>query len=449
VPPRFPIRNYPDITHSTHAQFVVPDWDLAHALTHGREPINPRPYDMRAIFLHAAPHTIGFITYSEGCNDDLNKAVWSLLGFDPQMDVAEAVRQYARYFVGPRFAEDFAQGLLALERNWRGPLATNAGVEVTLQQFQSMERAATPQLLANWRFQMALFRAYYDAYNRRRLLHETQAEQRAMDWLVSAARLGTLTAIEAAERALDEAVIQPPAPDLRSRIFELAEGLFQSVRMQLSVPRYQAVARERGATLDNIDFPLNNRLWLKARFRAIAQMPDEPARLRAVDEILNWTNPGPGGFYDNLGDPSHQPHLIKSLRYEDDPGHLRSPLTGFARRPWTLDAWRTSWIANAESMFDAPVEMRYQNLDPHSQYKVRIVYGGEPGSSRVIQLVANGRFVIHPFRKIEDLTRPLEFDIPREATAGGELRLTWTKTPGLAGAGRGCQIAEVWLLRRK
>jgi len=31
-----------------------------------------------------------------------------------------------------------------------------------------MERAATPQMLATWRFQQVLYRAYYDAYTRSR-----------------------------------------------------------------------------------------------------------------------------------------------------------------------------------------------------------------------------------------------------------------------------------------
>ena len=43
IPKRYPIRLYPDITHSISAQFPVPDWDLAYAKTEGREVINPRP----------------------------------------------------------------------------------------------------------------------------------------------------------------------------------------------------------------------------------------------------------------------------------------------------------------------------------------------------------------------------------------------------------------------
>ena len=86
VPAQYPIRHYPDITHSLQCQYPVPDWDVAFALTEGREVINPRPLGQAAIFRACRDHTIGFITYSEGCNDDVNKIVWSGLGWDPEAD---------------------------------------------------------------------------------------------------------------------------------------------------------------------------------------------------------------------------------------------------------------------------------------------------------------------------------------------------------------------------
>ena len=100
VPARYPIRNYPDITHSQQCQYPVPDWDVAFSLTEGREVINPRPRGEAAIFRYYQPGSIGFITYSEGCNDDVNKIVWSGLGWDPKADVVEILRQYGRAFVG-------------------------------------------------------------------------------------------------------------------------------------------------------------------------------------------------------------------------------------------------------------------------------------------------------------------------------------------------------------
>ena len=43
---------------------------------------------------------------------------------------------------------------------------------------------------------------------------------------------------------------------------------------------------------------------------------------------------------------------------------------------------------------------------------------------------------------------PVEFDIPPDATRGGELTLTFTGPPGIGSAGRGNQVAEVWLMRK-
>src|SRR5437660_1035197 len=143
VPRRYPIRHYPDITHSRQSQYPAPDWDVAYSVTEGREVINPRPLDQAAIFRRMQPYTVGFLTYSEGCNDDVNKIVWSGLGWDPDAQVIDILREYSRVFLGERYRDDFAQALLALERNWRGPLLTNDSVETTLRQLRALERTAT------------------------------------------------------------------------------------------------------------------------------------------------------------------------------------------------------------------------------------------------------------------------------------------------------------------
>ena len=144
IPAQYPIRHYPDITHSRQCQYpgarlgrgVCGDAKRASASIRGRSA-------RRRSFACCSHYTIGFLTYSEGCNDDVNKAVWSGLGWDPETPVIDILRDYAGYFIGDRYREDFAQGLLALERNWQGPLVANTGVETTLEQFQTMERQAT------------------------------------------------------------------------------------------------------------------------------------------------------------------------------------------------------------------------------------------------------------------------------------------------------------------
>jgi hypothetical protein len=442
VPQRYPIRRYPDITHSRQCQYPVPDWDVAYALTEAREVINPRPLGEAHIFRLYKNSAIGFIAYSEGCNDDVNKIVWSSLGWDPEQSIVDILRQYSRYFISERLGEDFAQGLLALERNWHGPLLTNQAVYTTLQQLQRLEKSATPQDLLNWRFQQALYRAYYDAYERRRLVYETELEERAMEQLQAGRQIGTLVAINRADAILSRAETERVATDWRARVFELAEALFQSIRMQLSVERYKAISVGRGANLDTIDVPLNNRLWLKRQFAELRGQ-SEFDRLKGIDAILHWTDPGPGGFYDDLGNLTRQPHLVRGPGFEEDPMFLRSSLVGFAYSP----GWRMSWCQHAESLYDAPLTLQYGDLDRQAAYKVRVVYAGDNFRTR-IRLVANDATEVHAWLRKPSPVRPLEFDLLPEATHSGKLSLTWTQEPGRGGSGRGCQVAEVWLIKK-
>src|SRR5699024_2748639 len=196
VPQKFPIRRYPDITHNYDAQYPVPDWDFAFAATQNRESINPRPVDQTIVFKAPDPAAFkGFVTYSEGVNDDVNKMIWSALGWDSEADYMETLRDYGRYFIGYEFADAFAQGMVSLEKNWQGPLLSNSGVFATHAAFQEMENKAAPAMRLNWRFQMALFRSYYDAYNKRRLLYETNLEEEAMEILRKAAQIGSSVAV--------------------------------------------------------------------------------------------------------------------------------------------------------------------------------------------------------------------------------------------------------------
>jgi hypothetical protein len=308
--------------------------------------------------------------------------------------------------------------------------------------------------LNNWRFQQALYRAYYDAYTRSRLLYETELEDRAMEQLRQAKNKGSLATLTEAEDILERAVTEGVARDWHERIFELAEALYQGIRMQLSVPKYKAIAVGRGANLDTLDFPLNNRLWLKARFRELRKLSGEPERLRGIDEILQWTDPGPGGFYDDLGNASRQPHLVNGLGFDQDPGSLASPRVGFHEEKLVNEPEaepgsirRVSWIDHAESLFDAPLTLRYTDLNPSVLYKIRVVYAGDSPRTKV-RLVANDKIQIHPFIVKELPIRPLEFEIPADATRTGELTLAWHREPGFGGNGRGCQVSEAWLIKK-
>ena len=222
--------------------------------------------------------------------------------------------------------------------------------------------------------------------------------------------------------------------------------MYQSIGAQLSVAHYGAIALERGAGLDTLDVPLTDAAWLRSQLAPITRLGDEAERCRRVAALLAREDPGPGGFYDDLGDPRSQPHLVLGPGWRDDPGFYRSPLVGYGFRGRGAEGKvPRAWWHHAETLYDQPLQMRYTGLDPSASYRVRAVYGRErPGAT--LRLEAEGREVHGP---IERPYEPLEFAIPREATADGELTLTWTGVPGRGGSGRGCQVAEVWLIREE
>ncbi len=251
--------------------------------------------------------------------------------------------------------------------------------------------------------------------------------------------------MDEAEQILRKGDVEKVAEDWRMRTYLLAEALYQSVHMQLDLARYRAIGVDRGATLASAENPLNNRRWLRAQFERIRALPDEAARLKELQAIVNWTDPGPGGFYDDLGNAQLQPHLVRGVPFEEDPGPYRSGATGFGYRP----EWRLSWVTHAESFYDAPLTLKYPELDPSARYKLRVVYAGDPFSPAKIRIVANGKTEISPFTAKPNPVAAVEFDIPAAATAGGSLTLDFTQEPGRGGAGRGCQVAEVWLIRQE
>jgi hypothetical protein len=466
IPERYPIRLYPDITHTLECQFPVPDWDVAFSLTEGREPICPRPEGFANIARRYLPYSAGFGSYSEGCNDDVNKFVWNAMAWDPEAKLIDVLREYSRFFVSYRYAEDFAQGLLGLEKAWQGPLLSNENVEATLARFQTMEHNATPAELLSWRFQQGLYRAYYDAYVRRRLIYETDLYGQAIDKLEKIYAVGSQPVapaseghraetstnglepslvIEQAESLLAKAFTEPVAQEERTRILELAEALFQSIRMQLSVELYQAEAVERGGNLDTVDAPVTNGPWLALRLREIRGLPAAKDQIQAIAEVVNRTNPGPGGFYDDLGDIALPSRLVRGLGPIEDPELRKSVLIGH-RFPLPAEM-PLAWKRWAEALFEAKLRLHYPALDPHAQYRVRVIYAGDAPHIK-IRLDCEGGAEIHSFISKPQPPAPLEFDIPPEATAKGKLTLAWSREPGLGGNGRGAQVAEVWLLRR-
>jgi len=404
LPEKYLHRLYGDITHTIRCQYPVENWDQAFALTLGREPTNPQPAYYAKILRRDIPYSDGFLSYSDGINDDVNKVIWNQVAWNPDKDVRETVVEYCQFFFGSDVAQQAADGILALEQNWNGSLRENEAVEETLALWRELE-SSHPQLAANWRWQQLVMRAYYDAYIRARLIYEQDLETEANSILSRAGEASADSAMSWALAELQKADRNPAAPGLREKVVSYCEALFQSVGLQTSVPLYQASGYERGCILDFIDYPLNNRWWLEDEFEKIREMGTEAEKIRRLELIRTWSQAGPGQYYDNISSVSEG--LNVSSRTND-----------------AIDyAWWDNGLSRkrlSTQLFQFSPVLEYSGLDTESDYLIRVAGFGEA------LIRANGtRLEASLYNK--ELETFKEFKLPKELISEGQLKITFDR----------------------
>lgn len=434
---QYQLRDYPDITHTVRCQYEAPWWDQAFALTLGREPINPRPMFYAHVQDWYGPYTDGFIAYSDGVHDDVNKFVMLAKAWDPKADVRQVLIEYCRFFFGGDVAEAAADGILMLEKNWEGSLAANASVEGTLSHWEKLEEQA-PGLRDNWRWQMLQLRAAYDAYTRRRLLYETALEQEANEVMRTIGRTDVDAAIEQARVVLTKAETEPISPELRRRIEALCDALFESIGLQTSMAKHQASGAERGCILDFVDYPLNNRWWLEDEFRRFTFLPTEELKQQELLALANWETPEGVVYYDDIGNVGKSPHVVRGGGYLTNPSLRGDPTPSFAWWDNGMSRKRLSW----QCYMDWPIAVKYPGLDPKGTYVIRLT-----GYRDALLRIDGER--VEPRVDGRGIGEIKEFRVPWDAHKDGEIVITFDRPDERHLNWREhSRVTEMWLIRR-
>ena len=162
---------------------------------------------------------------------------------------------------------------------------------------------------------------------------------------------------------------------------------------------------------------------------------EKVARLRVIRE---WEHPGPGSFYDDVGDPGKSPHVVRGEGINTDPTMRNNPNPGFSWTDSGRSRRRLSWI----SSMDWPVAVKYDDVDPHGKYVVRAT------GYRDILLKINGQRVL-PTVDGRGIGEFKEFVVPSEALGKGKLTLTFDRPsePNLNWREQS-RLTEIWLLKR-
>jgi hypothetical protein len=141
------------------------------------------------------------------------------------------------------------------------------------------------------------------------------------------------------------------------------------------------------------------------------------------------------------------------ISWEEDPGNLRSPRISFGiglrGEEWVHEvtsagfegqASPTAWMNQVTTLYDQPLEIVYDNLDPAGTYKIRVAYTGRFRSR--MKMVADD-ITVHDF--IQTGIQPIyEFEVPKESVTDGKVTFKWTCGEGE----RGAQVSEIWLLKK-
>ena len=426
LPKQYKHRSYPDITHNVRSDYPVPNFDQAFALTIGREGINPMPVFYAGVHNNYAPFTDGFVSYSDGSHDDVNKVVWSQRGWNSDKNVRDILMEYSHFFFGSNLKEKAAEGILALESNWDGSIIDNGGIEPTLAYWKNLE-ATNPQLSGNWRWQMLVMRAYYDSYVRQRKIYETGLETQANQVLLQAETLGLDAAMSQALALVNKADTRPIARESRKKIEDYAQALFESIGLQTSVEKYKASNSQRGCILDFVDYPLNNRWWLADQFDSIRKMDSEEKKIEHLNLIANWENPGEGGYYDDISNIANSPHVTTTVYDAVDFGWWDD---GYSR-------WRLS-----SQVYQVNPELEYENLDPNARYLIRMTGYGDA----LIRI--DGRR-LEPLVYEKELGGFKEFVVPRDLVGDGKISVTFDRPEESHLRWRNySRISDVWLIKR-
>ena len=423
IPKEQTITHYSDITHWVHAQYNLEKPDPYLAKAYNRRTFHTRPAAFYKIFQVIMPFSEGDIIYSEGYHDEFHQYMWNRLLWDPNRSLDDVMAEYCRYHFGPEAAPDMAAAMLQLEKNLELPLADNAGIDAYYLQVKEAGWKIPPHRMAdNYRWMLHMQKAALDKYNQLRLRRELARDAE----LLSLAKNDPDNAVARSKTLLAEALETPDMAALREEARRLGE---ESDR----------IMGVRNLGFFSLDKAMTTLGWTEDQFKA-AEAASGDARQAILWDLAHYEDAGPGGFYDDAGEPGRQPHLVKGFDYD-----ATSRMTP-GNRP--------SQNTLAYSMDDPRgVVFEYPDLDPDAHYTVRVSIGRPrrnsaedeaKGPKQLQSILADGEYIARDVEMPILKTDTFEYDVPQSATSDGFLQLTFERDPNTVFV----MVSEVWLLKR-
>lgn len=238
---------------------------------------------------------------------------------------------------------------------------------------------------------------------------------------------------------LNQAVDAPVSTELRERIYALCDDLFQSIGLQTSVDRYGASGAERGAFLDFVDYPMNNRWWLEDEFEKVRGLSSGTEQCQHLLKIAAWATPPLGSYYDDIGNPANSPHVKRSEFVFTEPGEEAHPEPIL----WWWEDGKSRARLSWQVTMNYPEAVVYEGLNPAAKYTVRCSGYGK------FLLRIDGESVGDPADSAQ-MGEVRDFPVPTKHLQDRKLVLTWAEPTDEDHLNwrQHSRLAEVWLLKQ-
>jgi hypothetical protein len=325
----------------------------------------------------------------------------------------DAVAEYARVHFGPDAAGAMAQAILQLEENLSAPIETNEGIDVLIAALREARRHIPDSLL------------------RRDYLWRQYMQKALLDRYVQLAVRGQRAVQRSVEESLRNALDSDDLPGALKHVQGLLDAPLETAEMAVLRAEADRLGQEsnevfgvRSEGYFNLGQDFVGLGWLRREVTAALSAPAIEQR-ESVRRIAYYEDAGPGGFYDDAGDPAHSPHLIYGWPYGDG---AFSP----SDRPSQRSAAFTTTEAHG-------VTFEYDGLNPTAAYRVRFTLVRPRYLPRFgkFQNQKSESIYADDFALVEDLELPefesrfFEFDVPRDATRDGRLQIRFLKSAGV------------------
>jgi hypothetical protein len=427
VPRTLEITSFPDISHWVSSQYQQPVVAPEMAAVYERRTFNIRARQMEDIFRKTAGYTIGTVAYAEGIFDDVNKAVWLQLHWNPNLTAEKILYDYYRWYCGSEAAPELVEAALLLEENMKAQVLGNGeGYEKYLNLVRSAGAKMSPGFRKNnWRYIFLLEKGLTDLY----VYHKVEQGSELL--------LNVNNLLMKATRSDKPKVFLQNALDVLGQNSETEEMIrLREESKILDDELNESVGYRFIALLNMVEMDLVGVTWYSDQIKKLIDEQDINELKQQVGTLANYENPGDGGYYDNGGNYAEQPHLtFGTSNYWDvifSPGLKPSQV-----------------LINYSFAGEQGVTYTYNELDKKAEYKIRVTYALPEESwwaGRKIRqrVLADGIEIGGPIEIERNKIQQLEYDIPSSITKDGRVEIEFA--PDMPESIT--VVNEIWLIKK-